>query len=360
MKRGRHRRRRLHGVQAVVLSVAVVVPLALPQHVHDLPPPIGVTIKSEVRYLPLHSTFGQAQSSLGLQARSGNFLDVTGKTIVRHAYPGQILLNGHPAARDTELHDGDVIRIVNGHNRTEGKVKQSIPIPGRHVSDPQFYLGTTPGVQVITKGRVSGKLVSSVFQPTGPTFTPPAVALTFDDGPNATYTPQILKILEKFHVPATFFTIGYEVAEHPELVRAELKAGMEVGNHTWDHPTTPPFKALPMTRMRSEMQDANIALQQTGDSVTLFRPPGGSFSNRVIGMASKLGMRVVLWSIDPQDWRNNATAKGIVQAVLGSVHPGSIVLLHDGGGDQASTVKALPKIIRGIRKLGLSFVAIKP
>src|SRR5206468_8875412 len=80
MKRGRHRRRSLLGVQAVVLSIAVVVPLALPQHVHDLPPPIGVTIKSEVRYLPLHSTFGQAQPSLGLQARSGNFLDVTGRT----------------------------------------------------------------------------------------------------------------------------------------------------------------------------------------------------------------------------------------------------------------------------------------
>jgi peptidoglycan/xylan/chitin deacetylase (PgdA/CDA1 family) len=360
MKRGRHRRRTFLGVQAVVLSIAVVVPLALPQHVRDLPPPIGVKVKGEVRYLMLHTTFGQAESAFGLQARSGNFLDVTGKTIVRHAYPGQILLDGHPAARDTELHEGDVIQVVNGHNRTEGTVKQSIPIPGRHVGDPQFYLGTTPGVQVITRGRVSGKLVSSVFQPTGPTSTPPAVALTFDDGPNPVYTPQIVAILQKFHVPATFFTIGYEVAEHPELVQAELKAGMEVGNHSWDHPTTPPFKKLPVKKMRSEMRDANIALDQAGDTAKLFRPPGGSFSNRVIGMASKLGMRVVLWSIDPQDWRNDATAKGIVQGVLGSVHAGSIVLLHDGGGYQDATVKALPKIIKGIRKLGLRLVSIKP
>jgi peptidoglycan-N-acetylglucosamine deacetylase len=360
MKRGRHRRRSFLGVQAFVLSIAVVVPLAVPQHVHDLPRPIGVKIEGQVRYLALHATFGQAVAAFHLQARSGNFLDVAGKTIVRHAYPGQILLDEHPAARDTELHEGDVIRAVNGHNRTEGKVKQSIPIPGRHVSDPQFYLGTTPGVQVITKGRVSGKLVSSVFQPTGPTFTPPSVALTFDDGPNPTYTPQILAILQKFHVPATFFTIGYEVAQHPELVQAELNAGMEVGNHSLDHPTSPPFKSLPIKRMRSEMQDANIALQQAGDDVKLFRPPGGSFSNKVIGMASKFGMRVVLWSIDPQDWRNDAKAKGIVQAVLGSVHAGSIVLMHDGGGYQDATVKALPKIIKGIRKLGLKLVAIKP
>ncbi|MDP9341098.1 MAG: polysaccharide deacetylase family protein [Actinomycetota bacterium] len=347
-------------MQAVVLSIAVVVPLALPQHVHDLPPPIGVTIKSEVRYLPLHATFGEAVSSYGLQARSGNFLDVTGKTIVRHAYPGQILLDGHPASRSTELHDGDEIRVVNGHNRREGTVKENIPIPGRHVSDPQFYLGTTPGVQVIVKGRVSGKLVSSVFQPTGPTFTPPAVALTFDDGPNPVYTPQILAILQKFHVPATFFTIGYEVAQHPELVQDELDAGMVVGNHSWDHPTSPPFKSLPVKKMRSEMRDANIALDQAGDAAKLFRPPGGSFSDRVVGMASRLGMRVVLWSIDPQDWRNDAKAKGIVQAVLGSVHAGSIVLLHDGGGYQDATVKALPKIIKGIRKLGLRFVSITP
>ena len=343
-----------------MLSIAMLAPLAVAQHVRDLPPPIGVKIKGEVHYLLLHTTFGQAVATFGLNARSGNFLDVTGKTIVQHAYPGRVLLNDHPTARDTELRDGDTIRVVNGRNRTEGKVQEIIPIPGRHVSDPQFYLGTTPGVQVITKGRVSGKLVSSGFQATGPTYTPPAVALTFDDGPDPLYTPKILKILKKFHVAATFFTIGYEVAAHPELVQAEVKAGMEVGDHTWDHPTTPPFKNLPVKRMRDEMQNAVYALDQAGATPTLFRPPGGSFSDQVVAIADQLGLRVVLWSIDPQDWRNDATAKGIVQAVLGGVHAGSIVLLHDGGGYQDATVKALPKIIRGIRKMGLRLVAITP
>jgi len=348
------------GFPAVVLSVGMLVPIVSAEHVRDLPPPIGVKVKGEVRYLDRHTTFGEVVSSFGLHARNGNFLDVTGKAIVKDAYRGQILLDGHPASRDTELREGDEIQVVNGHNRTEGIVKEIIPIPGRHVSNPQFYLGTTPGVQIIHKGRVSGKLVSSEFQPTGPTFTPPAVALTFDDGPSPLYTPKVLKILKKFHVQATFFTIGYLVAEHPELVQAELRAGMEVGDHTWDHPTTPPFKQLPPKRMRSEMGDAALALQQAGGSPTLFRPPGGSYSDRVVALADKLGLRVVLWSIDPQDWRDDATAKGIVSTVLGSVHAGSIVLLHDGGGYQDATVKALPKIIKGIRKMGLHLVAIKP
>jgi len=89
-----------------------------------------------------------------------------------------------------------------------------------------------------------------------------------------------------------------------------------------------------------------------------FRPPGGSYSDFVVRTAEAAGMRVVLWSVDPLDWQKGTTAREIVERVLDSVQPGSIVVLHDGGGDRSATIEALPKIIRGIRKKGLEFAVL--
>src|SRR6266511_522323 len=196
---------------------------------------------------------------------------------------------------------------------------------------------------------------------TGPETTPNAVALTFDDGPRPLYTPQILNILERFHVKATFFTIGFQVEEHPDLIQAEVDAGMVVGNHSWDHPASPAFRDLPLNRMRSEMLKASKAIEDAeGGTPFAFRPPGGSFDAHEVAVASSLGMRIVYWSVDPEDWRNDAKANEIVDNVLSHVHPGYIVIMHDGGGYQDATVKALPKIIRGIRAMGLGFATLTP
>ena len=100
-------------------------------------------------------------------------------------------------------------------------------------------------------------------------------------------------------------------------------------------------------------------LASLGPAPTLFRPPGGSFSPYVIEATGAYGQRIVLWSVDPTDWRAGSTAHEIARRVLGKVRAGSIVLLHDGGGDQSETVKALPKIVRGIRKKGLKLVLIE-
>jgi peptidoglycan/xylan/chitin deacetylase (PgdA/CDA1 family) len=97
-----------------------------------------------------------------------------------------------------------------------------------------------------------------------------------------------------------------------------------------------------------------------GPAPTLFRPPGGSFSPYVVEAAGSYGERIVLWSVDPMDWRLGATAAQIAQRVLGAVRPGSIVILHDGGGDRRATVRALPRIIRGIRSKGFRLVLIDP
>src|SRR5262249_55589875 len=151
-----------------------------------------------------------------------------------------------------------------------------------------------------------------------------AVALTFDDGPSPLYTERILRTLRRLHVHATFFVIGYLVRAYPEIVREEQRLGMAVGNHTYNHPEVPPFAQLPRVLMRDEIALTASALARLGVHTDLFRPPAGSTSPVVEHVASSLGERVVLWSVDPADWAPGSTAREIAARVLSAVRPGSI------------------------------------
>src|SRR5581483_5839341 len=176
--------------------------------------------------------------------------------------------------------------------------------------NPQFTLDTSRVEEVRVEGRVSGIVVSVRFRPIGPSTRPPAVALTFDDGPWPGSTLQILRILERMHVRATFFVVGYLAQRYPGIVRAELKAGMTIGNHSWDHPNSPPFDQLAPARIRMEMARTSRFLHRRfGIRVTLFRPPGGSFGGPVVTTASGLGLRIVQWNVDPKDWIASRNAR---------------------------------------------------
>jgi peptidoglycan/xylan/chitin deacetylase (PgdA/CDA1 family) len=181
---------------------------------------------------------------------------------------------------------------------------------------------------------------------------PLAVALTFDDGPWPQSTEQILTILVQRRAPATFFVVGRQVERYPELVRRELAAGMAVGHHSWSHPQ--PFDRLPPARLRAEIAQGRRSLQPLGVHPVGFRPPGGAASPTILATAQKLGDRTVLWSVDPADWHPGVTADQLVQRVLAAARPGAVVLLHDGGGNRSATVAALPAIIDGLRRLGLT------
>ena len=186
------------------------------------------------------------------------------------------------------------------------------------------------------------------------------MALTFDDGPSPQFTPGILSVLRKLHVHATFFLVGYLAQAYPDLVRRELRFGMTVGNHTYNHPEVPPFDQLPGRLLADEIGIGSEILSRLGVHPGLFRPPGGSTSPTVVRAAAAVGERVVLWSVDPTDWQPGTSKRQIVRRVLAAVRPGSIVILHDGGGDRSATLAALPAIIRGIRQRGLHLVALTP
>jgi peptidoglycan/xylan/chitin deacetylase (PgdA/CDA1 family) len=313
---------------------------------------ITIRVRGVEEEVSTGTSAAEAAASFRIEPAAGDLLDVAGGVIRANAFPGRLLVNGLAVARRAELADGDSLASVEGRDRTEPSVLFRVPVPEGVAANPQFTLARTPGQQELARGEISGKISPREFHPSGPARSPKAVALTFDDGPSL-YTRKILATLRRLHARATFFVVGSLAERYPGLVRRELASGMGVGSHSYSHPYRPPFDRQPQSRVEEEIVRARDVLASLGGAPTLFRPPGGSFSPSVLEEAQAEGQRVVLWSVDPRDWDDDATAKQIARRVLGAVRPGSIVLMHDGGGDQSATTRALPRIVRGIRRKGL-------
>ena len=183
----------------------------------------------------------------------------------------------------------------------------------------------------------------------------PEIALTFDDGPNPYYTPQVLNILEKYHVKATFFCIGRQVAAYPALVRQEYMAGHIVGNHSWSHPD---MALLSPANINLQLVSTSNAIQKaTGVRPIYFRPPYGVMSVPVLTQAYHLGLTTIIWNDEARDWQLPGMSV-IIERIFGLARNGAIILLHDGGGNRSQTVAALPYIIKGLRARGYQLVTI--
>jgi cellulose synthase/poly-beta-1,6-N-acetylglucosamine synthase-like glycosyltransferase/peptidoglycan/xylan/chitin deacetylase (PgdA/CDA1 family) len=191
------------------------------------------------------------------------------------------------------------------------------------------------------------------------------VALTFDDGPDPRWTPEILDVLKAEHVPAAFFVLGSEASQHPLLLQRIYREGHEIGNHTWSHPD---ISRLSPRQLRTELNmTERLLAAQLGVKPLLFRPPYSIYVEpedddeaRPIEIAQGMGYLTVGSRIDPQDWAfaPKRSAKQIVDGVFAEIEKGNIILLHDGGGDRQETVRALPLIIRELRSRGYSFVPV--
>jgi cellulose synthase/poly-beta-1,6-N-acetylglucosamine synthase-like glycosyltransferase/peptidoglycan/xylan/chitin deacetylase (PgdA/CDA1 family)/spore germination protein YaaH len=190
------------------------------------------------------------------------------------------------------------------------------------------------------------------------------VALTFDDGPDRRYTPQILDVLHEAGVPATFFIIGVNGELNPDLLRRELGEGHEIGNHTFTHPN---ISLISPAQFQLELSATERLLAAVvGRHSLLFRPPFGTDSEpetadqlRQIELASKQGYVIVGIPIDPNDWQRPGVDE-IVQRTVAAVDrgEGNVILLHDSGGDRSQTVQALPLMIGALRSQGFQFVSI--
>ncbi len=206
--------------------------------------------------------------------------------------------------------------------------------------------------------QAEGKAVSSVLAYTpfvkAGSATRRDIALTFDDGPGP-YTPQVLSVLERFHVRATFFVIGKMLRYFSESTVREIRDGDVIGDHTESHPM---MATLSAHDQREELfeQIARIELLD-GPRPFLFRPPYGSFDAATLRQLHALHLLMVLWSADTDDYLQPGVPT-IVQRALEGAHPGAILLMHDAGGVRTQTIAALPLIITKLRARGYNLVTV--
>lgn len=177
------------------------------------------------------------------------------------------------------------------------------------------------------------------------------IALTFDDGPNREYTPRILKTLEKYKIKATFFVLGWRVYTFSDLILQMKQDGHEIGNHSYDHPY---LNTLSAEEVRNQLTRTNTAIKKVaGIKVEIYRPPYASYNKTVLRIASELGLKLTLWTINPEDW-SSPGKEIILTRILDAAEDGSIVLLHD----KKQTAEQLPALIETLKEQGFEFVGV--
>ena len=207
---------------------------------------------------------------------------------------------------------------------------------------------------------------SSSATPTGTVATQPqwyvdddgpmAIALTMDDGPDPTYTPQVLEIFAQYNIKATFNMIGEQVAANLSLVREVSAAGHTITNHTWDHAD---LSQCTYSQILSQIDRCNDALANANQTPTILRAPYGNWSKSVFEACAARNLRPVGWSVDPRDWDTaQVDTQQIIANVMQNTHAHDIILEHDGGGNRRNTVAALKTFIPELLAKGFNFVAM--
>ena len=175
------------------------------------------------------------------------------------------------------------------------------------------------------------------------------VYLTFDDGPNSGNDPRLLRILRREQVQATFFIVGQSLATDPDAVKRLYLAGHAIGNHTWAHED---LTHLSTTGIASTLRATQRLIGPVGGAC--MRPPYGAVNTSVVAEVNQLGMRMVMWDVDPQDWAHQDSVY-IANHVISHVRNRSVVLLHDGGGPRVATATAVRTIIPVLKARGYEF-----
>lgn len=272
--------------------------------------------------------------------------------------------------------DQSVWSLLKDSTNLKGHVSDLKTLPD---SDPVKYVGEGEILKIVSAGKngsrdisldSSGNIISETYN-SYPTqyevdrYGKPAgkeIELTFDDGPDPTYTKEILDILDKYNVKATFFVVGENAEASPDIIKRMYGDGQEIGNHTFTHPNV---ASITPEIVKLELNSTQRLIQElTGHSTVLFRPPfvadaEPSAPNELIPIlrAQELGYTMIGASIDPSDWEVPPSGT-IVSRVNDGLDQGNIILLHDAGGDRSNTVKALPQIIENLKSKGYTFVTV--
>jgi peptidoglycan/xylan/chitin deacetylase (PgdA/CDA1 family) len=181
----------------------------------------------------------------------------------------------------------------------------------------------------------------------------PFIAMTFDDGPSTKLTPKLLDLLAAHHIKATFFLIGQNVAENPEIVAREVREGHEVANHSWSHPNLAKMSDEGVRGQLHKTEEAIVSA--SGNRPTLLRPPYGSISAREKKWINQeFGYKIVLWDVDPFDWKRPGP-NVVCNRIVKNTRAGSIVLAHD---IHPGTIEAMPCVLSQLEAKGFKFVTV--
>ncbi|MDF2978007.1 MAG: polysaccharide deacetylase [Actinomycetospora sp.] len=198
-------------------------------------------------------------------------------------------------------------------------------------------------------------ITASRLAVTSTTTERPTVALTFDDGPNSLYTPQVLDLLAQYRAPATFCMVGDQVAVHPDLVHRVVDEGHRLCDHTMTHDATVGYNDVDLMGRQLAFSRTSLAgVFAPPAPVDYFRAPEGAWTPALDEVSARSGMRPLGWSVDTLDWTQPGVA-AIVASVQQQVHPGAIILFHDGGGPREQTVEAVRQLLPWLQEQGYTF-----
>ena len=305
-----------------------------------------------------HLFVGQRSLSLAVVAAALTFISGCNLPAARSENPRSFLLENtsvqdhKPDSRDldekplvaqtNQAYKKVIAKLVKQENRQ--RLNKPIPV--------QFQGKTFKQVKLNISYKTVAHAASAKPIAQNPVAKP--IALTFDDGPWPNTTGQVLNILKKNNVKATFFVVGRQVQIYPQLVKRIVADRHTIANHTWSHQ----YHRYNAAGAASEInKTADLVYKLTGVKTTLFRPPGGILNNGLATYAQQKKYAVVMWSADSQDW-HYYSSKIMLNRVLKQASAGGIVLLHDGGGDRSKTVQALPQLIAQLKKRGYKFVTV--
>jgi len=332
--------------------------------------PVPATIDGVALWVPRGATVATVLAEGKLAGTPGDLMSVDGRLLERGGGGAPVVrINGSDATSTTIITSGARLTSGHGPDTVEGTKTETI-----ETTPSMRFVGSgpvesieesgTPGKVEVMVGVVSGTEVSRRVVTRGVPTTvrrerawhgAKEVALTFDDGPWPTTTQQILAELVAADAKATFFMLGKQVKGRPELAQEVFAAGMEVANHSYSHKLL--ARASHKTITNEIAWGASAIETAIGTRPVWYRPAGGSSNAFVLREAKRLDLRVVLWTIDPHDYRKPG-ARVIARRVLNNIRPGSVVLMHDGGGNRAQTVAAAKIVIKALKSRGYSMVTL--
>jgi len=233
--------------------------------------------------------------------------------------------------------------IVKGKSETNTSQSSSL------TSDNSSSSTASSDKKTNTDASFENTLEENTLESENPPSNKKRISLTFDDGPDPTYTPKLLELLKKEKVPATFFLLGQNVEMYPEVVKEIVDHGQVIGSHTYDHKD---LSTLDESVMTNEITKTDQIIKKlTGKKPAYFRPPYGSVNEKA---AELINRPIIQWSVDSEDWKSK-NSQMIIDRVTSTAYDGSIILLHD---IYPETIGAVPEIIRDLKKEGYQFVSL--